>query len=109
MADTMSSFGDTVQAIENELATLRNDPSDYARLRRITLNDALADAMYGLSDLLKRHGHDRDADEAHSRANKHWSRVCADVGPNDPGPDDGRSPLTPQRAADMLRRSRGEI
>jgi len=75
----MSSLGEAVAALESELKTLADDTSHIARLRRIAINDALADAFYGLRDILKREGNSQEADEAHSRANKYWGRVMAET------------------------------
>ena len=72
-------LADTVSELESELETLADDTSDIARMRRITINNGLADALYGLSDILKRQGRNAEADEAHSRANAFWGRVVEEA------------------------------
>lgn len=70
---------DPVQQMETELVMLADDTSEIARMRRIVLNNALADFCYGAADILKGQGKNREADEGYSRANTYWGRVIEDA------------------------------
>ena len=65
-----------MKQIEAELAGLEGENNEFSRMRRIVLNNAMADCLYGVAELLKEQGKHKEADEAHSRANTFWSRVC---------------------------------
>ena len=102
-------LGDAFKEAERELEWVRNDSSDYAKLRRIQLNDALCDAFLGLEKILKDRGDHQNANEARRRADGYWGKVIEESGVYDIKPDDGVSPLTPEEAAELLSRSRGEV
>jgi len=100
---------DAFKEAENELAWVQNDSSDYGRLRRLQLSNALADYCYGVHDILKSRGDHENADDARRRADGYWGQVIVESGVFKEEPDDGTSPLTPEAAARLLYRSRGGI
>jgi hypothetical protein len=72
-------MSEQVQKILVRLAQLEGDRTEYGRAQRINLNNAMCEFLYGLSDVLKDAGKPAEADQAHSLANKHWSKVIEET------------------------------
>jgi hypothetical protein len=64
---------------ERQLEELRYEPGEVARMRRVAINNAMADVLYASAEKLKSEGDDENANFAHREANKHWSAVVEDV------------------------------
>jgi hypothetical protein len=75
----MSRLTDAFLECERQLEELRYEPGEVARMRRIAINNAMADTLYKASEKLKSEGDDENANFAHREANKHWSAVVEDV------------------------------
>src|SRR5262245_58773414 len=101
MADDSPSLKALTHA-ENELERAAADWTEEGRLRRIPLNDALADYFYGLRDIYRDQGNGEAAEAMRRRGDEHWGQVMAEAGEDD-------SPLTPEEAAKLLTRQRGGI
>jgi hypothetical protein len=79
-------LSDAWQRAEAALEAANQDFSETGRLRRIYVNDQLADAHYRLHDLLKARGETEAANAAHSRANAHWGKVQEELAEDAPPP-----------------------
>jgi hypothetical protein len=64
---------------ERQLEEIRYTPGEEARLRRIAINNAMADVLYAGAEKLKSEGDTEGSNFAHREANKHWSAVVSDV------------------------------
>jgi hypothetical protein len=82
----MGKLQETFLECERLLEEIRYTPGTEARMRRIAINNAMADVLYAAAEKLKEEGHTQGYNLAHDAANKHWSAVreeLADINPTD--------------------------
>jgi hypothetical protein len=83
-------------------------------LRRIYVNDRLADAAYRMAELFKERGQHEESNAAHRQGNKYWGRVTELVGELDDAKEppkkektfEGTDAEAARAAADHLMKSR---
>jgi len=75
----MSKLKEAFLECERILEEIRYTPGEEARMRRIAINNAMADTLYKGAEKLREEGNTEGANFAHREANKHWCAVVEDV------------------------------
>jgi hypothetical protein len=76
----LSDLLDIWKRAEAALEEAEQDFSPEGRLRRIYVNDQLANAAYRMAELFKERGQHEESNAAHRQGNRYWGRVTELVG-----------------------------